>query len=252
MPTTDQLQTQLNALESKVSGIQSTVDTHSTSIHNLQVTTQDLSTRMVAAERLLEEHSRILQEHQEILEDHERRLVLIEKDTIDYAVIPLYANYRDMMLPNFDEEAGCVNIYMPPFTKDELREYNPDIQGLVEYKWYQKIFNPTYEQGSVTFDFDDSRDFLKSISLGPSSQISFPLPLFFKQHQPNRKLVIQSNHVGLVCTTQFIEYEKENLITLFNFTSVTINLQTSNPILKLVPVYGYQDSRFTQSDFTTE
>lgn len=36
-----------------------------------------------------------------------------------------------------------------------------------------------------------------------------------------------------------MKFERENIITLFNFTNSTINIKTNEPILELVSIYGY-------------
>lgn len=238
MATLDSLQAQLNALEGTVSGISSSVSSQGTTIHNLEGNVQNLLTRMAAAESTLQQHRAELDQHRIELDDHERRLKLIEEEDFKFSIIPYYKH--PMKHPKADKDTGNVSVYMPAFTKDELKEYNPDVPGLVEYKWYQKIFNPVAQQGSVSFDFDNSKDYLKSISLGPSSHVSIPIPIHFINNRPNRKLVMQSAYLGLVCTTQFLEYEKENVITLYNFTNQTINIQTGEPLLILTSVYGYQ------------
>lgn len=142
--------------------------------------------------------------------------------------------------PSVNSQLNVIELFMAPFTKDELRPHNQDVPGLVEFKWYQKIFNPNCDNGNVTFDFDNSHDWLKSISLGTHSRITIPIPIQVVSERPNRRLVIQSAKGGLVCTQQFFEFEKENVITFYNFTNSTINIMTGEPILHLVPVYGYK------------
>lgn len=247
MATLDSLQAQLNTLESTVSGLSSSVSSQGTSIHNLEGNVQNLLTRMAAAESTLQQHRAELDQHRIELNDHERRLKLIEEEDFKFSVVPYYK--YPMKYPKADSATGNVFVYLPPFTKDELKEYNPSVPGLVDYKWYQKVFNPVAQNGSVTFDFDNSKNYLKSISLGPSSQISIPIPLHFINERPNRKLVMQSARPELVCTTQFLEYDKENVITLYNFTNSTINIQTGEPLLFLTSVYGYKVKETEQTLF---
>lgn len=64
---------------------------------------------------------------------------------------------------------------------------------------------------------------------GPHSRITLPIPIKVVSERPNRRLVIQSaKEGGLICTQQFFEFEKENVITLYNFTNSTINIMTND------------------------
>lgn len=63
---------------------------------------------------------------------------------------------------------------------------------------------------------------------GPHSRITLPIPIKVVSERPNRRLVIQSAKEGPVCTQQFFEFEKENVITLYNFTNSTINIMTND------------------------
>lgn len=242
MATIDDLAAQVNQLQGTVNSLQSTVNGHSTSIHNLETNYNSLAGRVKTNEDNIAQHRKELNQHRIELDDHEKRLKLIEEDEIQYRSILFYKNaYK---LPKIDENKNVL-LYMPPFTKDELKEHNPDIPGLVEYKWYQKIFNPSHIEGNVTFDFDKSQDYLKSISLGPHSQINIPVPIELVKLRNNRRLIIQSCYMGILLTQQFIEFEKENVITLFNFTNSTINILTGEPLFELMPVYGYDVNKLT-------
>lgn len=244
MPTTDQLQSQLNALSGTVSAQGSRISSNETSIHNLNQEMAAAKQRIKTNEDNIAQHRIELDQHRKELDDHERRLKLIELDNFQYTV-PHYVH--NVKLPSLNEQNNSITLFMPAFTKDELKEYNESMPGLVDYKWYQKIFNPSFEQGAVTFDFDNSRDYLKSISLGPHSHINIPIPLLVDALRPNRRLIIQSCYLGLLCSQQFMEFEKENVVTLFNFTNSTINIETNKPILELVSVYGYTQTEPTQN-----
>lgn len=63
---------------------------------------------------------------------------------------------------------------------------------------------------------------------GHHSRITLPIPIRVVSERPNRRLVIQSAKEGPVCTQQFFEFEKENVITLYNFTNSTINIMTND------------------------
>lgn len=237
MPTTDQLQAQLNQLQGQVNSQADRISTVETGVHNAQQDIAGMKPRIKSNEDNIAQHRIELDQHREELNDHERRLKLIELDNFQYTIPDYYEH--PMKAPSLNEETNSITVFMPPFAKAELREHNESIPGLVDFKWFQKIFNSSFEQGAVTFDFDDSKDYLKSLSLGPHSYINIPIPILVEALRPNRRLVIQSCYPGLVCSQQFMEFEKENIITLFNFTNSTINIKTNEPILELVSIYGY-------------
>ena len=226
MPTTDQLQTQVNSLQGSLSSLSDTVSQHGTTIHNLTGNVENLLLRMIAAEQTLQQHRAELDQHRLELNDHEARLKKIEENSFKFSVLPYYKNQGKN--PSVNSRLNVIELFMAPFTKDELLPYNKDVSGLVEFKLYQKIFNPNCDNGNVTFDFYNSYDWLKSISLGPHSQIILPIPIKVVSERPNRRLVIQSAKEGLVCTQQFFEFEKENVITFYNFTNSTINIMTND------------------------
>ena len=63
---------------------------------------------------------------------------------------------------------------------------------------------------------------------GPHSRITLPTPIKVVSERPNRRLVIQSAKEGPVCTQQFLELVKDNVITFCNFTNSTINIMTND------------------------
>lgn len=63
---------------------------------------------------------------------------------------------------------------------------------------------------------------------GPHSRITLPIPIKVVFERPNHHLVIQSAKEGPVCTQQFLELVKENVITFYNFTNSTINTMTND------------------------
>ena len=60
------------------------------------------------------------------------------------------------------------------------------------------------------------------------SRITLPIPIKVVFERPNHRLVIQSAKEGPVCTQQFLELVKENVITFYNFTNSTINTMTND------------------------
>ena len=241
-----------SALQNRVSQLESKYSTLSTTVNNNGQSINSLSSRMSSAESTIKEHGNTLEEHGKTLQNHEERikkcenrLSSIEDKTLEYEPVNHYK--YEFKWPSQDEQTKEVVVYMPPFSKEELRDYNESMPGLVDFKWYQKIYNPG-KQGDVSFDFDDYQGFLKSINLGPHSFISFPLPIKFNKTQDNRQLVIQCCYDNLVCTQQFIRYDVENVVTIFNYSNATINIPTGKPLFRLVPVYGYDVNLQQKSD----
>lgn len=222
---------QFQALENRVANVEASAHNNGQAISSLQ---QDVK-------NLQEEDKRQQKkdiEHDEKLADHERRLKSIENPLLEYKVEE-WRLTNVFKFPSVDENGNAI-IYMPPFTKEELRACNEDIPGVVSYKWYQKIFNPR-EQGDVSFDFDRSQSYLRSINIGPHATINIPVPIILLNNADERRvLLIECAAKGLVLST--VKYNtdlEDSVVTIYNFTNSTINIKTGEPLFKVSVVYGY-------------
>lgn len=229
MATIDSLASDVAALNTRVTQIANQQSANSTSIHNLSVRTGELETKVA-------EHTTRLNEHAKVLENHENRISDIEDPIVFYDILPWK---NECKLPSVNEY-GEICIFLPPYTKEELRECNEDAPGIVQYKWWQKIFNPQY-QGDVSFDFQDTHDYLESINLGPNSYIKLPLHMVIANaNYPTRKFIIECPNQNLICTQRFYHIGEKQIITLYNYSNVTINIRTNDLLFRLTPMYGYE------------
>lgn len=228
MATIDSLASDVAALNNRVTQIANQQSQNSTSIHNLGVRTTELESKVNI-------HEERLDAHDVTLTDHEERLLAIENPKVLYGTVPWK---NECKLPSVNEH-GEIDIFLPPYTKEELRECNEDAPGIVQYKWWQKIFNPQ-SQGDVSFDFQDTHDYLESINLGPHSYIRLPLHIILSSDNiPTRRFIIECSNPALICTQRFYHIGEQQTITLYNYWNVTINIRTNDPIFRLTPVYGY-------------
>lgn len=258
MTTTDQLQTSINNLSSRIDSQESRVSSLETRCHNTETEIVSLKNRVSNNEETLKGHTEIINKHEKAILLNTRRLQNIENTVVSYRISEgeyssdgLSLDGRLPLKRPSITDVGSILVYLPAYTRDMLMELNEGMPSLIDYKWYQKIFNPTHEDSSVCLDFDDSHNWIKSISLGPHAGIKVVLPLEFEKElpytesliggyaTPNFKLLINSCYPGIICTQQFIKYKEPNEIILYNYTSGTINLKVHEPIVELVPLYGY-------------
>lgn len=258
MPTTDQLQTQINQVNSRVDSLESRITSLETRMHNSEIEITSLRLRVTENENTLKTHNETINRHESKILLDSRRLFNIENAQVFYKISKGEYSSDGLLLdgslplkrPSVTD-TGSIKIYLPGYSRDMLIAINKDMPGFIDYKWYQKIFNPSYEKCSVCLDFDDSNRWIKSISLGPNAGIKIVLPLEFHKEfpytesliggyaAPNYKLLINSCYTGILCDKPFIKYDELNEIILYNYTSGTINLKVHEPIVELVPLYGY-------------
>lgn len=222
---------QFQALENRVNSVEASAHNNTQAINGLQSDVRNLQ----------EEDKRQQkkdQEHDEKLDNHEKRLKSIENPLLEYKVEEWRLS-NIFKYPSVDAQGNAI-IYMPPFTKEELKACNEDIPGIVSYKWYQRIFNPT-EQGDVSFDFDKSHTYLRSINIGPHATINIPVPIILLNNEDERRvLLIECAAKGLLLST--VKYNtnlEDSVVTIYNFTNSTINIKTGEPLFKVSVVYGY-------------
>lgn len=237
MATIDSLESEVRSLESRVNGMDTRLSSVETKSHNNEQKITSILSDIDALKREDTRQQEVDKEHDRILKDHEGRLTSIENDVVEYQVEEWRLG-NEFKYPAVNEQ-GEIEIYLPRYSKSELKECNEDIPGIISYKWYQKLFNPR-EQGDVSFDFAIG-DFLKSINIGPHAVINLPIPVvLLNDEDSRRRYFIESAIPGLVLSETSYNPDVDNqVVTIYNFTNGTINIQAGEPVFKVSAVYGY-------------
>lgn len=267
MPTTDELQSQLNSLSNRVDGIDRDLASLESQVGNNTSNYQSLNNRLGQVQsnlsNLSSRHDRELnaleaKHNADIaaldgrvtvlevwrrdvvdptLKDHGRRIHIIEYSHIKYT------KTREVKSPL--RTGTGIEIYMPTdLLMEDLQTLNMGI-GQQIYHWFTKIFNPN-GYGKVSFDLDRrNQGYIKTITIGQNARCLIPTGLKFK-YTPNKssfRVSVPRNlevNNGLEVSIEFLDRnDGEIVIGLANHTPHVIDLPAGKPIAMLVQTFTY-------------